>query len=176
MELGSSLRKAWSNPIPSLVDPTLGGPGTYRFYVTCVPGPSMLLYNVPNDCTLGPSAGSVQNKQQVAGSPLSSVEQQQPSGRRPEGCSHSNTSSAASACTPNGKMSPLFWTCTLTTTSSAESADVVGCAIASSIQLRRAFTTWTERRVGNPARPRVWEKSMVFPRHTPLRAGPRPIR
>ena len=44
------------------------GPGTATaFYVTCVPGPSMLPYNVPNDRTLGPSAGRVQNKQQVAG-------------------------------------------------------------------------------------------------------------
>ena len=74
-----------------------------------------------------------------------------------------------------GKMSPLFWTCTLTTTSSAESADVVGCAIASSIQLRRAFTMWTERCVGNPARPHVSDKSVLFPRHTPPRAGPRPL-
>ena len=46
--------------------PGVGGPGTYRFHVTCVPGPSMLPYNVPNDRTLGPSAGRVQNKQQVA--------------------------------------------------------------------------------------------------------------
>ena len=72
-------------------------------------------------------------------------------------------------------MSPLFLTCTLTTTSSAESADVVRCAIASSIGLRRAFTTWTERRVGNPARPRVSDKSVLFPRHTPPRAGPRQL-
>ena len=78
----------------------------------------------------------------------------------------------AQPCTPNGKMSPLFWTCTLTTMSSAESADVVGCAIASSIQLRRAFTTWTERRVGNPARTACLGKSVLFPRHTPPRAGP----
>ena len=33
--------------------------------------------------------------------------------------------------------------------------------------------TWTERRVGNPARPRVSDKSVGFPRHTPPRAGPR---
>ena len=36
--------------------------------------------------------------------PLSSVERQQPSGRRPEGCSHSITSSAACACTPKARI------------------------------------------------------------------------
>ena len=39
--------------------PALGGPGFYRFYVTHVPGPCMRHYNVPNDCTLSPSAGGV---------------------------------------------------------------------------------------------------------------------
>ena len=70
-------------------------------------------------------------------------------------------------------MSPLFRTCTLTTTCFLESGFVVPRAIASCVGLRRAFTTWTERRVGNPARPRVSDKSVLFPRHTPPRAGPR---
>ena len=39
--------------------PALGGPPTYRFYVTRVPGPCMGQYNVQNDRTLGLSAGGV---------------------------------------------------------------------------------------------------------------------
>ena len=62
-----------------------------------------------------------------------------------------------------------------TTTSSVESGigrrDVVRCAIASSIELRRAFMTWTERRVGNPARLCASDASVGFPRHTPPRRG-----
>ena len=48
--------------------PALGGPGFYRFYVTRVSGPCMRPYNVPNDRVLTLSAGSVGNKQYVAGS------------------------------------------------------------------------------------------------------------
>ena len=43
--------------------PALGGPGRYRFYVTCVSGPCLRLYNVPNDRFFNPSAGGVGNKQ-----------------------------------------------------------------------------------------------------------------
>ena len=47
--------------------PALGGPGFYRFYVTHVPGPCMRHHNVPNDLTLGSSAGGVQNKRKIGG-------------------------------------------------------------------------------------------------------------
>ena len=43
--------------------PALGGPGKYRFYVICVLGPCMRLYNVPNDRAFTSSAGGVGNKQ-----------------------------------------------------------------------------------------------------------------
>ena len=48
--------------------PALGGLGTlYRFLRYMCSGTSMLPYKVPNDLTLGPSAGRIQNRQQVAG-------------------------------------------------------------------------------------------------------------
>ena len=53
----------------------------HRFYVTRVPGPCMRHYNVLNDCTLGPNAEGVLNKQQVGGAgrswPLASLQSAQ---------------------------------------------------------------------------------------------------
>ena len=61
--------------------PALGGPATYRFYITRVTGPCMRSYNIPNDRALAPSAGGVEYKQQVAGShrywPLASLQSAQ---------------------------------------------------------------------------------------------------
>ena len=44
---------------PSRRGPALGGPGGYRFYIKCVPGPCTHSYNIPNDRIIGPSAGDV---------------------------------------------------------------------------------------------------------------------
>ena len=57
-------------------------PGKYRLLrYTCVTGPCMRPYNVPNDRALAPSAGGVEYKQQVAGShrywPLASLQSAQ---------------------------------------------------------------------------------------------------
>ena len=93
----------------------------------------------------------------------------------------------ASACTPNRKWQNVstFLTCTLITTSSAKSADVVRCAIAYRELYRTTeslFTTWTERAasaIPHDRVSRVWKKSMLIPRHEtythlPPGAGPRP--
>ena len=77
---------------------------------------------------------------------------------------------ARSACSRNGKMSPPFRTLRSTTSSNLKKLFVVPRAIASCVGLRRDFSAWTERRVGNRVALRVWDESVDFPRHAPPRA------
>ena len=83
---------------------------------------------------------------------------------------------ARSACSRNGKMSPPFRPLRSTTSSNLKKLFVVPRAIASCVGLRRDFSAWTERRVGNRVALRVSDESVGFPRHAPPRAGPRRVR
>jgi hypothetical protein len=53
----------------------------------------------------------------------------------------------------------VFLSCRSTTSSDSEKLFVVRCAIASSIELRRAFARPTDGADGNREKQRIWEKS-----------------
>jgi hypothetical protein len=53
----------------------------------------------------------------------------------------------------------VFLSCRSTTSSDSEKLFVVRCAIASSIELRRAFARPTDGADGNRAKQRIWSKS-----------------
>ena len=106
----------------------------------------------------------------------STVEQQRPSGRGPEGCHHSISSAGTVGVLAEWQNVATFSDPEIHyVTSNLKKLFVVPRAIASCVGLRRDFSAWTERRVGNRVALRVWDESVGFPRHAQPRAGPRHV-
>ena len=73
----------------------------------------------------------------------------------------------------NSRKAVLFLSCRSRTTSDRKQLFVVRCAIANSIELRRALARWTERAVGNRGKLVIWLKSSQKTRSRPPRAWTR---
>ena len=100
---------------------------------------------------------------------------QKPSGLRPEGCCHSISFGSADACTANGQMSALqcVYLSWLEISSFLRRSKCVPSGSTPPRARTMSGMPWTDCRAAIGTQPRVSDESILIPRHTPPKAGPR---